>query len=179
MATDRDQKVKTCLKTLLQSKVFDRKVRLSEILEYVVEETLAARQPSQKAIAPEVFKLEEFSGDENDIVRTNVINLRKALDHYYAHEGKDDEIEIYIPKGRYVAKFRPNFTQKPAQVANDANVSAHTAKPNVDCVVRVTVDPKFLPALLVRLHDFGQSVPGGAKVDFGYGRFGSLLLYLH
>jgi hypothetical protein len=42
---------------------------------------------------------------KDTIVRVYIYNLRKKLDHYYSHEGKEDSVRIDIPKGHYDITF--------------------------------------------------------------------------
>lgn len=37
-----------------------------------------------------------------------VYNLRKKLDSYYLHQGKNDKVLVSIPKGHYLLEFAPN-----------------------------------------------------------------------
>jgi len=41
------------------------------------------------------------------VVRIQAGRLRRSLELYYTHEGKDDSIHIVIPKGTYVPLFLP------------------------------------------------------------------------
>jgi len=79
---------------------------LKNFLSFIVNETLEGRSDSLKeyTIAVNVLdKPKNFKPHENDaIVRIHAGRLRRALDHYYFENGVMDDIQIYIPKGKYV-----------------------------------------------------------------------------
>ena len=49
----------------------------------------------------------DFDPHEDNIVRVQISHLRKKLDEHFATEGKDEPIQITIPKGAYVPRFQP------------------------------------------------------------------------
>lgn len=82
--------------------------RLRNFLRFVVEETLAGRPDRLKAytIALEVLGRDAGFDPQNDpIVRMEAGKLRRRLDHYYLKAGRDDPIQIEIPKGGYAPRF--------------------------------------------------------------------------
>ncbi len=103
-----------------------RSARLSSLLSYVVEETLADRGDRIIAytIAIDVFgKEESFDPAVDTIVRVEAGRLRRRLAEYYGHAGAEDPVEIDIPKGGYAAQFRyrGNGTAKAAVAGGRAD----------------------------------------------------------
>lgn len=100
--------VRACLDRVLGSSDFAASERSRSLLRYVVEETLAGRGERIKAfaIAVEVFGRDQsFDPQVDPLVRLEASRLRRALQHYYLTEGRDDPIAITIPKGGYLPRF--------------------------------------------------------------------------
>jgi TolB-like protein len=99
---------------ICQSKDFAHAERLKRFLQFVVEETLSGRGDRLKAyaIALGVFDRDDaFDPQSDPIVRIEASRLRRALEHYYLTDGRNDAILVTIPKGGYAphAEFRqPN-----------------------------------------------------------------------
>lgn len=78
--------------------------RLPALLRYLVSEELAGRGDRLKAyaIATEVLgRTTSFDPSQDSIVRVEVARLRRALDFYYATEGRAEALRITIPRGGY------------------------------------------------------------------------------
>jgi hypothetical protein len=100
--------VREQLARLRQSGPLVGTTRVKDLLEYVVEETLAGRAHTLKEyeIARAKFdKRENFDPKQDRIVSTTAGNLRKKLAEYYMHEGAADPCVIDIPKGGFVPTF--------------------------------------------------------------------------
>lgn len=98
----------TQLDRILSSPDFCNSKRLSAFLRYIVNEKLAGREKQIKGytIAIAVYERDNtFNPDEDPIVRIDAGRMRRALDHYYHTEGKNDPIRIDVPKGGYVPTF--------------------------------------------------------------------------
>ncbi|MEA2078869.1 MAG: hypothetical protein U9P00_03260, partial [Pseudomonadota bacterium] len=96
------------LDKILSSKRFVNANRISNLLRYVVEETLAGRRDRIKAfsIAQEVFDRDvNFDPQRDPIVRVEASRLRKCLVDYYQSPGLDPTFRIDIPKGGYAPTF--------------------------------------------------------------------------
>jgi len=109
--TGKDAAVRGALQRVLESKHFAQAAGLSNMLRYVVEETLAGRGLELKEynIGCEVFgRGETFDPKIDGIVRVQAHRLRGKLKDYYAAEGNQDEIVISVPAGGYAAEFGPN-----------------------------------------------------------------------
>ncbi len=102
--------VRDALASIIASPEFDATDRNRRFLSYVVTEALEGRGDRIKAytIATEVFgRGPSFDPQGDPIVRVEAGQLRRALDRYYLDAGRDDPVEISIPKGGYAPLFTP------------------------------------------------------------------------
>ena len=118
-------KIQKYLTRLINSKEFSESERYQDLLKYLVEASIANETPKEVTIAHDVFnKSVDFDSKNNTQVRVYIHNLRKKLDSYYQHEGKDDDLIFEIPKGHYKVVFNscksePNrFTKKSIIIVN-------------------------------------------------------------
>ncbi|PDT00700.1 hypothetical protein CO666_29285 [Rhizobium chutanense] len=101
-------RVRDQLDRILSSVEFQAPDRSRRFLAYIVAETLAGRETNLKAyaIAQAVFGRDASFDAQNDpVVRIEAGRIRRALERYYLVVGRDDPIQITIPKGRYVPSF--------------------------------------------------------------------------
>jgi TolB-like protein len=110
---------------ILSSRGFATAGRLSRLLRYIVEKTLANEtdQLKEYAVGVEVFERpEDYDPRLDSIVRVEAGRLRSRLDEYYIGEGGASPIRIIIPRGGYSAQFeRRNGT--PPATSNGAAAS--------------------------------------------------------
>jgi adenylate cyclase len=100
--------IKAELDRILASKGFATAGRLSRLIRYVVEKTLAgeADQLKEYAVGVEVFDRDDkYDPRLDSIVRVEAGRLRSRLDEYYNGEGAASPIRINLPRGGYVAQF--------------------------------------------------------------------------
>jgi TolB-like protein len=100
--------VRAELDRILASKGFATAGRLSKLLRYVVEKTLAGEtdQLKEYAVGIEVFERDEkYDPRLDSIVRVEAGRLRSRLDEYYNIEGSSSPIRIALPRGGYSAVF--------------------------------------------------------------------------
>ena len=103
------------LRRILDCPKFDASERNRRFLEYIVNETLDGQGDRIKAysIATSVFgRGDSFDPQQDAIVRIEAGRLRRAVDHYYLTDGRDDPVRISIPVGTYVPVF--NRRDEPA-----------------------------------------------------------------
>ncbi|MBN1482801.1 helix-turn-helix domain-containing protein [candidate division KSB1 bacterium] len=92
------------------SKEFANHDHYEPLLRYLVASTLKNETPKEISIAMEIFKKNrDYDPTLDSTVRVYVHNLRKKLQSYYHKEGKDDNIQILIPKGHYKVEFQENY----------------------------------------------------------------------
>jgi adenylate cyclase len=109
------------LDRILRSAAFAQADRLRSFLSFVVERTLEgeAREIKESVIAVQVCgRPPGFDSAADPIVRVDANRLRSRLKTYYQTEGRDDPLEIELPKGSYAPRFRQIHT------ADDTTVSA-------------------------------------------------------
>ncbi len=97
------------LRRTTSSRQFENTRRLKHLLTYLVERTLAGAADQLKGytIGVEVFdRPADFDPQLDTIVRVQAGKLRQRLDLYYADEGRDDPLRIYVPRGSYVPVFQ-------------------------------------------------------------------------
>jgi TolB-like protein len=100
--------VRAELDRILASKGFATAGRLSKLLRYVVDKTLAGQtdQLKEYSVGIEVFERDEkYDPRLDSIVRVEAGRLRTKLDEYYNGEGAASPIRIGLPKGGYSAQF--------------------------------------------------------------------------
>ena len=104
----RTQEIRAYLGELLASPQFAASGRRGQLLQYLVEHTLAgdADKVSEYAIGLDVFqKPSSFDPRIESVVRTEFSRLRQRLKDYYADEGRRDRIAIDFPPRTYAATF--------------------------------------------------------------------------
>lgn len=90
------------------SKAFRRSKRLTQLFEYIFEETLLGRADSisQYTIAYDCFGIKgAFDTSQSSLIRTHVLRLRKALGEYFEFEGKEDDVYIRLAEDGYKLIF--------------------------------------------------------------------------
>lgn len=93
---------------------FQRSHRLSQLLSYIAERTLARDFDALKepVIGQRVFsRPANYSSGDDNIVRVSVRQLRRKLEDYYATDGAPDGIRLVIPKGSYALEFQSIASQ--------------------------------------------------------------------
>lgn len=107
------------LNRIIASPEFDATDRNKRFLSYVVTETLNGRSDRIKAytIATEVFGREaSFDAHGDPIVRVEAGQLRRALAGYYVSAGRNEAVEISIPKGGYAPVFLSREVAAPTPI---------------------------------------------------------------
>lgn len=96
---------------IIASSEFKGGKRLKQFLQYVIQQSLDDRPDNlqQYTIAIEALGYPDtFDPQSNPSVRVLAKRLRRALDLYYADEGRQDPVRIKLPKGSYVPVFSLN-----------------------------------------------------------------------
>ncbi|NQT25311.1 hypothetical protein HQ585_08150 [candidate division KSB1 bacterium] len=94
------------LKSILLSPSFAKSETYKKILTYLVECSLKGKLPNEIDIAIQALdKDDTFDPFEDTLVRVHIYKLRKKLEEYYKEEGKNDKIQLTIPKGHYHVVF--------------------------------------------------------------------------
>ena len=109
---------------VVSSSTFEKSPKLRAFLRYVcrcaLENEPAAATEQQIGI--HVFgRSPGYNPNEDNIVRSQARLLRLKLEHHFAHEGKDEQTVITIPKGRYVPAFEKRV-EIPAQQKSETTI---------------------------------------------------------
>ena len=115
--------VRAELDRILASRGFATAGRLSKLLRYVVEKTLAGEtdQLKEYAVGIEVFERDEkYDPRLDSIVRVEAGRLRSRLDEYYNSDGAASPLRISLPKGGYSAQFTRGEASPPAMESADS-----------------------------------------------------------
>jgi TolB-like protein len=103
------EEVRAELARILTSPTFANSDRLSRLLKYVVERTLAGEgdQLKEYVVGIEVFERNDnYDPRLDSIVRVEARRLRAKLEEYYRGPGATDPVRIEIPRGGYVPVFQ-------------------------------------------------------------------------
>jgi hypothetical protein len=106
---DRTAEAKSeAIEHLLASRHFAKAPLLSAFLRYVWDRSNAPgpNRVTEQEIGFRVFhRRPGYDPGEDNIVRNYARQLRKRLEEYYLHEGKQDRLRIDVPRGGYVPVF--------------------------------------------------------------------------
>jgi hypothetical protein len=119
--------IKFQLEKILSSEAFVHSPQLCRFLRFIVEQEIAgqADQLKEYVIGLQVLRKDESFDPRIDTgVRTEARRLRQKLAEYYQTEGRNDPIEITVPKGSY----RAVFTTRP-EAAAPAVIASSKAAP--------------------------------------------------
>lgn len=114
-----EHEVRAELDRILAAKGFSSAGRMSQLLRYTVEKTLAGEtdQLKEYSVGVEVFgRGGNYDPRLDSIVRVEAGRLRSRLDEYYNGEGAHSAIRINLPRGGYSA----HFERAPATKAPEA-----------------------------------------------------------
>jgi tetratricopeptide (TPR) repeat protein len=101
--------VRAALDRIVASEPFRPSAQLQAFLRFVVDSTLKGEAERIRAftIAVEAFGRDrDFDPQSDPIVRVEAARLRRAIDLYYNGVGAGDPVEIEVPRGGYVPRFR-------------------------------------------------------------------------
>ena len=105
---------------IVASRSFAKSALLSRFLLYVCEREITGRtaEISEHQIGVHVFgRRPGYHPGEDNIVRNYARQLRQRLEQYFLEEGREEELRLCIPRGKYVPVFAPNhFAERPLLV---------------------------------------------------------------
>jgi tetratricopeptide (TPR) repeat protein len=119
--------VNDALRRILASNPFLRSERLTHFLTYIVEKSLQGQSGDLKeySVGVEVCgRKDSYDTRTDPVVRVEARRLRSAIDLYYANEGKEDAVQIALPKGGYVPCF--SFRKAADPLSAKPEISART-----------------------------------------------------
>ena len=114
--------VQKALSEILKSVPFRASKQSQQLLRYIVDQTLSGHveRLKERIIGTEVFgRTIDYDTNEDPIVRSRAVEVRKRLAQYYVAEGKESPIRIEIIPGSYI----PNFMDLGKAAAREAGYS--------------------------------------------------------
>ncbi len=118
------------LERILVSPLFRHSKRCGPLLRFAVTETLEGRgdQLKERAIGVSVFgRNPNYDTNEDPIVRTSAVEVRKRIAQYYHESGHEAELRIDLTSGSYVPSFRVPAEPVSRVPLSPAEPSAETA----------------------------------------------------
>lgn len=103
-----ESEVRAELDRILASRGFSTAGRVSKLLRYCVDKTLAGEtdQLKEYSVGVEVFERDDkYDPRLDSIVRVEAGRLRSKLDEYYNENGAGSDVRIGLPRGGYAATF--------------------------------------------------------------------------
>jgi hypothetical protein len=130
---------------IVASRSFAKSALLSRFLLYVCEREITGKtaEISEHQIGVHVFgRRPGYHPGEDNIVRNYARQLRHRLDQYFLEEGREEELRLTIPRGKYVPVYsRNDFQQHPLLVVTEheteSGVVLETAAPAAPAAVSV------------------------------------------
>ncbi len=112
------QDLQTGVDRILQSEEFRNSEVVRRLLIYLTEKAVSGSADNMKeyTVAIEALgKPSSYDPQHNSTVRIQVGRLRQKLAEYYRNEGKDDDIIVSLPKGRFrlTCEHRPRVEEIP------------------------------------------------------------------
>jgi hypothetical protein len=123
-----------------------RAARLQELLFYLGKRSLKEGRDTihEQKIGVEVFgRRDDYDTGDDNIVRTNVSELRKRIDAYFEGEGANEPLVMEIPRGSYVPVFR--FRPAKPQVESEP-VAAPRHDLSAVSVIPISNPPEAAPS---------------------------------
>jgi hypothetical protein len=124
------EEIRRALDRILNSKHFSQAPKKRKFVQLICDYHLAgrAKEINEHLIGLEVYeRSDRYSPAEDPVVRVAAHDVRKRLEQYYLHEGRNDEVRLEIPVGSYEPVFKL-ATEVPADVeAHPAGVYALSA----------------------------------------------------
>jgi hypothetical protein len=129
---------------IVASRSFAKSVLLSRFLLYVCEREITGKttEISEHQIGVHVFgRRQGYHPGEDNIVRNYARQLRNRLEQYFLEEGREEELRLSIPRGKYVPVYsRNHFQEHPLLVVTERETDSGG--------VLETVTPAAVPALV-------------------------------
>ena len=103
------EEIRRALDRILNSKHFSQAAKKRKFVQLICDYHLAgrAKEINEHLIGLEVYERNDrYSPAEDPVVRVAAHDVRKRLEQYYLHEGRNDEVRLEIPVGSYEPVFK-------------------------------------------------------------------------
>ena len=144
--------VRNQLHRMLSNPLFANCERQSELLNYIVKQSLEPHHESlkERLIGIEVFKrTTDFDTSIDSIVRVTATELRKRLARYYEDPAHKTELLIELPTRSYVATFKqapqppegagPEVKPEPGQIAETVSSTAYRKQIYISASIAILI----------------------------------------
>jgi hypothetical protein len=121
--TEADETIEHQVNRILESRALRSSESLRRLLRYLAQKTISgeADQLKEYVVAIEgLGKPDSYDPRQESAVRIQVGRLRQKLAEYYQSEGKDDPVEVSLPRGHFRLHFESRCSGGPIQVAQEA-----------------------------------------------------------
>src|SRR5215469_14711176 len=111
------EELQTQVNRILQSETFHSSVVLRRLLRFLADKAVSgeADQLNEYVIGIDALgKPPTYDPRQDAIVRLHIGRIRQKLGEYYRQEGKDDQVFIELPKGRFKLKWQVRSAPPPA-----------------------------------------------------------------
>src|SRR5215468_62393 len=119
--------IRQTMDRILNSRHFSQAPKKRKFVQLICDYHLAgrAKEINEHLIGLEVYERNDhYNPAEDPVVRVAAHDIRKRLEQYYLHEGRNDEIRLEIPIGSYEPVFKP-ASDVPAET-EALSASAHS-----------------------------------------------------
>jgi len=127
------------------SRSFAKSALLSRFLLYVCEREITGKtgEISEHQIGVHVFgRRPGYHPGEDNIVRNYARQLRHRLDQYFLEEGREEELRLSIPRGKYVPVYsRNHFQEHPLLVVTEHETESGVVLETAAAPAAVAVQP--------------------------------------
>jgi hypothetical protein len=103
------EEVRRALDRILNSRHFSQAPKKRKFVQLICDYHLAgrAKEINEHLIGLEVYERNDrYSPADDPVVRVAAHDVRKRLEQYYLHEGRNDEVRLEIPIGSYEPVFK-------------------------------------------------------------------------
>jgi hypothetical protein len=103
------EEIRRALDRILNSRHFSQAPKKRKFVQLICDYHLAgrAKEINEHLIGLEVYERNDrYSPAEDPVVRVAAHDVRKRLEQYYLHEGRNDEVRLEIPIGSYEPVFK-------------------------------------------------------------------------
>src|SRR5215468_11833629 len=101
--------IRQTMDRILNSRHFSQAPKKRKFVQLICDYHLAgrAKEINEHLIGLEVYERNDrYNPAEDPVVRVAAHDIRKRLEQYYLHEGRNDEVRLEIPVGSYEPVFK-------------------------------------------------------------------------
>lgn len=116
---------------IVSNRHFSKAPQLRDILLYICQRGITdpAAVIKEHEIGCNVLgRKPDFNPYDDNIVRVQISHLRKKLEEYFTSDGKDEPIQIRVPRGAYLPRFERNAQAPPSTEIVHAEPAPTTPK---------------------------------------------------